>query len=432
MYYTNLNQKNTNVSNKIILLIKEKCLNFVNDFLTQTSIMEKVETRKRYDLDRITRMVISIICIVAAIMVINYLSGILLPFVIGGLLAYMLNPFVEWIKKTLHLKGRAIASILAIIITLAVITLVLWWLIPYISSEVSEMTKMLTAYAKKSFTIPHIPAAVHDFFRQNIDLTQWQKLLTKEQWMELLNNVASGTWSVLGSTMSLVMSVVTLLLVLMYMFFILLDYDKITRGFKAAIPPRYRRLSFKIMNDVERTMSRYFRGQAMVSLLVGIVFAIEFSIIGLPMAIVFGMFIGVLNMVPYLQLISFPVAAFLCLVASVDSGASFWSLFGWTFAAYCICQVIQDLIFIPSIMKQQMGLNPAIIFLSLSIWGYVLGFVGLIIALPLTTLIISYYSEYVLHEPNPLYATKPKQNKKKRKKEKTATASATAVEKPSV
>ncbi|MBQ5508821.1 MAG: hypothetical protein IIT96_03565 [Muribaculaceae bacterium] len=56
--------------------------------------MEKVETRKRYDLDRITRMVISIICIVAAIMVINYLSGILLPFVIGGLLAYMLNPFV--------------------------------------------------------------------------------------------------------------------------------------------------------------------------------------------------------------------------------------------------------------------------------------------------------------------------------------------------
>lgn len=377
--------------------------------------MENLETRKRYDLDRITRLVISIITVVAIIMAINYLSGILLPFVIGGLLAYMLNPFVEWIKKTFHFKGRAFASILAIIITLAVVTLLLWWLIPYISSEVSEMTKMLTSYAKKSFTIPHIPAAVHDFFRENIDLTQWQKLLTKEQWMELFNNVASGTWSVLGSTMSLVMGVVTLLLVLMYMFFILLDYDKITRGFKAAIPPRYRRLSFKVMNDVEMTMSRYFRGQAMVSLLVGIVFAIEFSIIGLPMAIVFGLFIGVLNMVPYLQLISFPIAAFLCLVASVDSGGSFWSLFGWTFAAYCICQVIQDLVFIPAIMKQQMGLNPAIIFLSLSIWGFVLGFVGLIIALPLTTLIISYYSEYVLHEPNPLYNQNKKEKRKKRK-----------------
>lgn len=374
--------------------------------------MESSASRKRYDLDRITRLVISIISIVAAIYVINYLSSILLPFLVGGLLAYMLNPLVEWLMKILHLKGRALASILAIIIAIAVFTVVLWWLIPYIASEVSDMTKMLANYAKTSFKIPHIPAAVHDFFRQNIDLNQWQKLLTKEQWINLINNVASGTWSVLGGTLSVILGIVTLLLVLMYMFFILLDYDKITHGFKAAIPPRYRRISFKIMRDVEQTMSRYFRGQAMVSLFVGIIFAIEFSIIGLPMAIVFGLLIGVLNMVPYLQLISFPFAAFLCLVASVDSGQSFWYLFGWTFAAYCICQVIQDLILIPSIMKQQMGLNPAIVFLSLSIWGFVLGFVGLIIALPLTTLIISYYSEYVLHKPNPLYA---KEVKKKRK-----------------
>lgn len=374
--------------------------------------MESSASRKRYDLDRITRLVISIISIVAAIYVINYLSSILLPFLVGGLLAYMLNPLVEWLMKILHLKGRALASILAIIIAIAVFTVVLWWLIPYIASEVSDMTKMLANYAKTSFKIPHIPAAVHDFFRQNIDLNQWQKLLTKEQWINLINNVASGTWSVLGGTLSVILGIVTLLLVLMYMFFILLDYDKITHGFKAAIPPRYRRISFKIMRDVEQTMSRYFRGQAMVSFFVGIIFAIEFSIIGLPMAIVFGLLIGVLNMVPYLQLISFPFAAFLCLVASVDSGQSFWYLFGWTFAAYCICQVIQDLILIPSIMKQQMGLNPAIVFLSLSIWGFVLGFVGLIIALPLTTLIISYYSEYVLHKPNPLYA---KEVKKKRK-----------------
>ena len=331
--------------------------------------MENTETRKRYDLDRITRLIIAIISIIAAIYVINYLSGVLLPFLIGGLLAYMLNPLVEWLMKIMHLKGRAIASIIAILIAIAVITIVLWWLIPYIGNEASEMTKMLTNYAKATFKIPHIPAAVQEFFRQNVDLSHWQKLLTKEEWMNVINSVANGTWSVLGGTVSVLLGIVTVLLVLMYMFFILLDYDKITKGIKAAIPPRYRRISFKIMRDVEQTMSRYFRGQALVSLFVGIIFAIEFYIIGLPMAIVFGLFIGLLNMVPYLQLISFPIAAFLCLVASVDSGQSFWYLFGWTFAAYCICQVIQDLILIPNIMKQQMGLNPAIIFLSLSIWG---------------------------------------------------------------
>ena len=367
-------------------------------------------TKKRYDLDRVTRLIITIVCIALIIFVINYLRNVLLPFLIGGLLAYILNPLVDLIRKVFHLKGRAVASILAIIIAVGVVITALWFRIPYLVSEVSSMTKMLTYYAKTSFEVPHIPAAVHEFIKENINLTQWQKLLTKEQWVDVANNVLSGTWSVIGGTFSVILSIFTLLLVLLYMFFILLDYDKITRSFKAAIPPQYRRIGFKIMRDVEQTMSRYFRGQALVSLCVGIIFAIEFSIIGLPMAIAFGLLIGVLNMVPYLQLVSLPIAAFLCLVLSVDTGQPFWPLFGWTFAAYCICQLIQDLVLIPLIMKQQMGLNPAIVFLALSVWSYLLGFVGLIIALPMTTLVISYYSEYVLHAPNPFY------NKKKKKK----------------
>ena len=206
--------------------------------------------------------------------------------------------------------------------------------------------------------------------------------------------------------MSVLLTIVSWIVVLLYMFFVLMDYDKISRSFKAAIPPKYRKLSFRVIEDVKLTMSHYFRGQALVSLCVGVIFAVEFYIIDLPMAIAFGLFIGLLNMVPYLQLVSIPIAAFLCLVASVATGGSFWVLFAWTVGAYLLCQAIQDLVLMPHIMKQQMGLNPAIIFLSLSIWGYVLGFVGLIIALPLTTLIISYYSEYVLHVPNPLCAKK--------------------------
>lgn len=364
---------------------------------------DPVAAHRPYDLDRVVRLVLGALSIGVAVYVINYLSGVLLPFLVGGLLAYMLNPLVEWIKKVLRLKGRALASILALVIAITAITLALWVLIPYLVKEFSSMAKLLGEYAQKSFSVPHIPAVVQEFIKKNVDVNELITVITKSQWSNVLNNVANGTLSVLGGTLSVVVSFITLLVVLLYMFFILLDYDKITRGFKGAIPPKYRKFSFRIIRDVEHTMSRYFRGQALVSLFVGIIFAIEFSIIGLPLAIVFGLFIGFLNMVPYLQLISFPIAAFLCLVASVATGGSFWVLFGWTFAAYCICQVIQDLVLIPLIMKQQMGLNPAIIFLALSVWGYVLGFIGLIIALPLTTLIISYYSEWVLHRPNPLY-----------------------------
>ncbi len=369
---------------------------------------------KKYDFDRVVRMVLTAITVVVLIAVIDYLSPVLLPFVVGFILAYMLNPFVEWVQRVAHISNRMVAVILSLVLVIASWVLVGWLLIPYIADEVTSMTKMLAHYAQSSFKIPYIPQEVQDYIRQYTDVNQLSALLTREQWMKLINQVATGTWSFVGGTMSLIMSLVSWLIVLLYMFFVLIDYDKISKGFKGAIPKQYRRKSLTILHDVQDTMSRYFRGQALVSFFVGVIFAIEFYIIGLPMAIVFGLSIGVLNMIPYLQLVSIPVAAFLCLVASVSTGGSFWALFGWTIGAYCLCQVIQDLVLVPSIMKQQMGLNPAIIFLALSIWGYLLGLIGLLIALPLTTLIISYYCEYVLKQPNPLHA--PKSNKLKKTK----------------
>lgn len=361
---------------------------------------------RKYDFDRVVRIIITLVSIATAIYVINYLSPVLLPFLVGCILAYVFNPLVGMVQRVPLLRNRGLAVVVTMLLVAGVITLAFWLLIPYLITEFTEMGKMLAAYAKSSFSVPYIPAVVHDYIKTHIDLTQWETLLSKEEWFNIANNVFSGTWSFLGGTLSVVVSVFSWIIVLLYMFFVLLDYDKISRGFKAAVPRRYRRMTFRIISDVQDTMSRYFRGQALVSLFVGIIFAIEFYIIGLPMAIVFGLSIGVMNMVPYLQLASIPVAAFLCLVASVATGGSFLTLFAWTIGAYLLCQVIQDMVLIPAIMKQQMGLNPAIIFLALSLWAYVLGFIGLIIALPLTTVLISYYNEFVLDQPNPLHKRK--------------------------
>ena len=369
-------------------------------------------TVNKYALDRVVRLVITIASVAAAIYAINYLSPVLLPFVIGFVLAYILDPVVNFFQHRLRVKNRAASVVLTLVAVVGVIWLILWLLIPYLIDEVTDMARMLTKYAKSSFSVPLIPAAVHDYIRQYVDVQQLYTLLSKEQWMKLINQVATGTWSFVGGTLSVVLNIASWLIVLLYMFFVMLDFDKLSRGFKGAVPKKYRRTAFKVFTDVQHTMSRYFRSQALVSLCVGVIFAIEFYIIGLPLAIVFGLAIGVLNMVPYLQLISIPVAMFLCLVASVATGGSFWVLFGWTIGAYCLCQLIQDMVLIPLIMKSAMGLNPAIVFLSLSLWAYVLGFIGLIIALPLTTLIFSYYCEYVLHVPYDPIGAKQKKPKK--------------------
>ena len=115
------------------------------------------------------------------------------------------------------------------------------------------------------------------------------------------------------------------------------------------------------MRDVKNAMNCYFRGQVLVASLVGILFAIGFYIIGLPMGVLLGLFIGLLNMVPYLQLISIPITAVLCLVASVDGGHSFWIIFWESMAVYVVVQCIQDLYLTPKIMgKAQPGYHPLV------------------------------------------------------------------------
>ena len=365
--------------------------------------------QKKYDFDRVVRMVLTLVSVGIGVWLINYLSPVLMPFVVGFILAYLIEPLVEWLQFKVHINSRGLAVVVALLIVIALITGLCWLVIPYLIDEFGAMSKQLAAYAKSSLRIPYVPAEINEFIQRYIDLEKINEIFSKQQWMEIINKAASGAWSVVGGTMSVIFSIVSWFIVLLYMFFILLDFNKLSRAFKGAIPGKYRRMALRVFGDVADTMSRYFRGQAAVSFFVGVIFAIEFYIIGLPMAIAFGMFVGLLNMVPYLQLISIPIAAFLCLVATAATGTSFWVMFAWVIVAYIICQVIQDMVLIPTIMKSQMGLNPAIIFLSLSLWVYVLGFIGLIIGLPLTTLIISYYCEFVLHQPNPLHKTKKKE-----------------------
>ena len=145
-------------------------------------------------------------------------------------------------------------------------------------------------------------------------------------------------------------------------------------------------------------MSGYFRGQALVALSNCIMFSVGFLLVGFPMPIGLGIFIGVISFVPYLQLIGFLPALVLALLKTFDSGESFWWMMGSVVLVYCVVQVIQDAVVTPKVMGHIMGLSPAVILLSLSIWGYLLGVIGLIIALPATTLLLAYYRRFVVND----------------------------------
>ena len=244
--------------------------------------------------------------------------------------------------------------------------------------------------------IPYISNEIHRFIRENIDFDQVMRLLSKDEWKSLLKTALSSSWNFLTSGVAFVAGAVSWLIVLLYVVFIMLDYERLMLSFRQLVPQNQRRRVLRIFSDIKDAMNHYFRGQALIAFLVGVLFSIGFYIIDLPMGIVLGLFIGLLNMVPYLQLISLPIATVLCLVWCVSTGGNFWVIFWEAMAVYVIVQCVQDLFLTPKIMGKAMGLNPAIILLSLSIWGCLLGFMGLIIALPLTTLLLSYYNMYVV------------------------------------
>lgn len=352
--------------------------------------------RQRYDLDRTVRLIINCVLLVGAVWLISILKGVLLPFLVGCLIAYIFEPFVQFNRQLLNLKGRVIATFVTLFEMTFFFVALCYLVVPMIIHESSQMAAMLKTYASSEFHIPFIPEELHEFLRNNVNFELIARKLSHEEWMKMFEEGFSASWQVITGSIALVMSLFSWVIVFIYVVFIMIDYEKISRGFRRMIMPKYRRLVFKIGRDVKVSMNHYFRGQALVAFIVGVLFSIGFLIIDLPMAIVLGMFIGLLNMVPYLQLISLVPATLICIIVSVSGGTSFWTLFWEMIAVYCIVQIIQDLILTPKIIGKTMSMNPAIIFLSLSVWGTLLGFIGLIIAIPLTTLLLAYYDEYFI------------------------------------
>ncbi len=352
--------------------------------------------RRPFTLDRVVRLVITIAVVAGILYLINILKSVLLPFCVACLIAYMLEPFVQYNRRLLRLKGRAMAIFCTLFEATFFIGVICYFLVPMVVDEMVHVGELMRRYASTDMDIPFVPDTVHDFIRTHIDWEYLSTLLTRQEWINLARNAVSSTWGLLSTSLEVIWGLVSWFIVFLYVIFIMIDYERLSQGFRRMVPPKYRKVAYKIGRDIKLSMNHYFRGQALVALCVGVLFCIGFLIIGLPLAIVLGLFIGLLNMVPYLQLISFPITTLLCLVMSVDQGVDFWVIFAEAMAVYIVVQIIQDMLLTPKIMGKAMGLNPAIILLSLSIWGCLFGLLGLIVALPMTTLLLSYYDQFII------------------------------------
>lgn len=351
-----------------------------------------------FTFDRVTRIVFSIVIIGVLLYLITVLRNALLPFLIAWLLAYMMQPFVKFFQYKLKLKSRILAIVAVIISASLIIGIAAALVVPSVAQEAERTLNLMRTHNPGEGHVPLIPASWIEYLENNVDINQLMELLSRENIQNAIKQLAPKVWNILSNTFSILFSITIIFVILLYFIFILLDYEKIANGWINLIPARIRPFAKGLADDVEQSMNRYFRGQSLIALCVGVLLSIGFKIVGFPLAVTLGLFIGVLNLIPYLQAIGLIPMVILSLLKSAETGQNFWIIFGSGLLILGIVQCIQDLYLTPRIMGKAMGLNPAIILLSLSIWGTLLGFIGLIIALPLTTLCLSYYKRFILLE----------------------------------
>jgi predicted PurR-regulated permease PerM len=358
-----------------------------------------------YTFDRVFRLAATAGILYALVRLMAHLSDVLIPFTVAFLLAYLLNPVVAKVQERVPNRGAAVA------ITLAGVGIALaatgFLAVPLVMGELAHMgalaKKVLTdadLSARASQTLPpEIWAAIREYAAQDNlrDLLKQRDFWSLAQ--ALLKKVLPGVWGILAGTTNLLIGIVGLSVIGLYMVFMLLDFRRVKAEGKSLLPPSYREPVLEFLREFDQGMSRYFRAQAVVAGIVGVLFALGFSLIGLPMGIVLGLLIGALNMVPYLQIIGMIPAGLLAVVMALESGTGVFAAIGLVLLVFVVVQAIQDAVLVPKIMGEVTGMSPAMILLSISVWGKLLGFLGLVIALPATCIAVAYYQRLIALDP---------------------------------
>ena len=362
----------------------------------QKNLSTKQSMEQKITFDRFIRWVIIALIVLAVLYTVNYLSSVLLPFFAAWLFAYLLYPTVKFIQWRMHVKIRAAAILIAMLLVMAVIGAMLYFIIPPMIEQFQKLYGIFARWLHQTTHTNDLSALAQEWVEGHGE--DIKRFFRSKNFSETLKTTMPKLFSFVGQTASLVISIIASCITLLYTFFILLDYEHLTSSWIKIFPKKNRPFWRSLAHDVEKELNKYIRGQSLVALCMGIMFCIGFSIMDFPMAIGLGILIGVMDLVPYLHTFALIPTAFLAMLKAADTGQNFWYVFGLAVGLFIVVQIITDMIVTPKIMGRAMGLNPAILLLSLSVWGALLGFIGLIIALPLTTLIIAYWQRYVTKE----------------------------------
>ena len=330
-----------------------------------------------------------------ALLVILYLlrrfGALLAPFVLALVVAYILDPVVDRLEARGLKRGLAVAAIMVPLV--AIITLVGVLGVPAIIQQAGELIDRVPAAAQKMIDwvqstrtrLSRLPFFRGEEMSRALDSFSPEKLAAflQQRQAEIINRLWGGVVGV-GKGVTIVLGLLGyLVLVPVLIIYLLLDFDKLTKRVTALAPPAQRERWLPLVREYDTLLSRYFRGQFIAALIVGVLTWVGLLIVGFPYSGLVGAVAGVFNLVPYLGLV---VSAIPALIIAFLSGNVLVSLLK-VGIVFFIVQLIDGTITGPRIVGGSVGLHPVWVILALSIGGSIFGFVGLLLAMPAGVLI---------------------------------------------
>ncbi len=354
-----------------------------------------------YTFDRVVRILLAAGFIWVAVLLLNKLSNALVPFAVALTLAYLLNPLVNFTCR--FIKNRTAAVLLTLLAILGPLTYFFWGAVRMVGAELAQTGKMLAGLVNNSAVAQRAAEYLpEDIWHTIVDLAKQEDVrsfLTESGLTNMLKLSAQkalpGIWNLVSGSAHTIGALAGVFVIILYLVFLLTDYDKLGK-WREQLPSKYRGRVASFVDDFTNVTNRYFRTQALIALIVGCLFSVGFLIIKLPLAILLGLLIGLLNMVPYLQIAGLIPAFLLAAINALATGGNFWLALGGVGVVFAVVQVLQDAVLVPRLQGESMGLSPWMILLSLSIWGQLLGFLGLVMALPLTCMALAIYRQWMI------------------------------------
>lgn len=308
------------------------------------------------------------------------LGPILTPFIAGAILAYALNPGVDWLRSIRLGRfrlSRTLCVLIVMAVLIAVVTALCFIIVPMLLNEWPMLYKQIPILATR------LGASIRPFFRDigidiPVDTASFKRLLTEQfiphgedLWKSLLTSAKFGGATVLTWAWNIILIPVVL-------FYLLKDWHLVIRKLRDSIPRRWVRKTINLANEVNIMMAQYLRGQLSVMLALAVYYSTVLGIMGYHFALPVGIISGMLAFIPY---IGITIGLCLAIIATMlqFSGVEAWIAlaiiygFGHSFDAFFMT---------PTLVGRRIQLPPLIVIFSLLAFGHLFGFVGVLVALP--------------------------------------------------